>query len=526
MSLRCLSLAILLLAPPLSLADPPAARLDAHGFPLPEGAIARLGDLHFAQPEAVTALALSPDGKVIASAGRRIYLWNAETRRIVRELAASGRVDRLIFSSDGRLLAAGTNEGELGVWDVASGKAKWTGRGKLSEGTSVLTSLRFIDKNRLVAIARIDREWPSSTGECLVQVWDSEQGVLKRSWAMDTAKKEKLKSLSGGHGFSWVVLSPSGEQMAWLASPHETVKGGRCAVLLYDTASGRLLREVKGLRAPAERMSLLDEGETLLLQSGQTFGSQGMIVQMGDGRKCFSVDYRVARFISRPVGEQLYVDVLGTSVDGKSLYTQDEVGMLRWDLASGKASKTWCERCTALSFSADGKRAVLARGARLHLCDEDFKPVRTGQDFSEPPYVGYLSNSQMALDSLRERRRKVVNVRQGDVLENVRRHESPAIAKTPCSFDGAHKLFAHHDENENGLVVHDLIADRRICQLEGVKVQDAWSVWPFLSGDGSRVFVSSYEKDALSCAGSKAGTAGRLAGIVFPTRYDCRNASR
>ncbi len=85
--------AILCLLPTslLSLADlPEKARRDAHGFPLPEGTISRLGDLRFAQPGSICALALSPDGKTIATARSdgRIFFWNANTGRIVRELAA------------------------------------------------------------------------------------------------------------------------------------------------------------------------------------------------------------------------------------------------------------------------------------------------------------------------------------------------------------------------------------------------------------------------------------------------------
>src|SRR5262245_11038228 len=122
MLVRSLSIVSVLLVPSLVLSEPPAkARLDAHGFPLPDGAIARLGDLHFAQPGPITAMALSPDGKVIATAGHRvivdpkkpagigegqrerhqmrIFLWDADTGLIVREIVVSSWIWTLAFSS-------------------------------------------------------------------------------------------------------------------------------------------------------------------------------------------------------------------------------------------------------------------------------------------------------------------------------------------------------------------------------------------------------------------------------------------
>ena len=77
------------------------------------------------QPNAVIALALSPDGSLLATGGHfhDALLWDVKTgRRVGPPLPQGDIVDDLAFSPDGRLLAAATWGREVRLWDVAGAK--------------------------------------------------------------------------------------------------------------------------------------------------------------------------------------------------------------------------------------------------------------------------------------------------------------------------------------------------------------------------------------------------------------------
>jgi WD40 repeat protein len=81
-----------------------------------------------AQPVSVTALAFSPDSKLMASggAGGEAQLWDVDETGARVRLPLQGHtasVDTLAFSPEGGLMASGSADGRVILWDVNLGLA-------------------------------------------------------------------------------------------------------------------------------------------------------------------------------------------------------------------------------------------------------------------------------------------------------------------------------------------------------------------------------------------------------------------
>jgi WD40 repeat protein len=155
------------------------------------------------------AVAVSPDGRMIASAGedRLVKLWDLATRRVLHSLKAhTTTVCGLTFSPDGRRLASGSQDGTIVLWDVGPG----TEVRALHGDADAVCRIQFSPDGRLLAAGG--------------------QGGLVKLW--DTTTGQAQDPLPGHTGVvRCVAFSPGGQ---WLASGGEDRK-----VLLHPLAEGR-----------------------------------------------------------------------------------------------------------------------------------------------------------------------------------------------------------------------------------------------------------------------------------------------
>ena len=91
-------------------------------------------------------------------------IWDARTGQLLRDLPTGANRNVAVLSPTGRFLAAGTDEKEVWVWDLETGKPPWKVRGHLGQ----VLGLAFLpDERRLISCGynNLINIWDVATGE-------------------------------------------------------------------------------------------------------------------------------------------------------------------------------------------------------------------------------------------------------------------------------------------------------------------------------------------------------------------------
>jgi len=186
---------------------------------------------------AVTSVAFSPDGALLASASddNTVRVWDAATGAAVKTLKGHTRaVTSVAFSPDGALLASASYDGTVRVWDMATGAAVKT----LEGHTDWVHSVAFSPDGALLASASRDKT---------VRLWDTETGAA-------------LKTLEGHtDSVTAVAFSPDGALLA-SASHDKTVR-------VWDVATGAALKII-ALDSNVTSLSFTSDGSFLETNHG------------------------------------------------------------------------------------------------------------------------------------------------------------------------------------------------------------------------------------------------------------------
>jgi WD40 repeat protein len=285
------------------------------------------------------ALDISPDGKVIAVSDSRDGLAIISPDAEVNDYGYrwldwhGGWVEDIRFSPDGKMLASGSDNGAVELWDVATGKQIGE---SLVHGREPVTVVAFSPDGKLAA----------RSADGTVKVWDiSSRKVIANIPGVPVEPDIDAKD---------ITLTPapkdffSPKDMAFSLDGKSLVLGRAHAVELWDWARAKKLGEFKWGGQVV--------GPVALSRAG------GMIaVGLGDGTVRL-LDAALSRELGALEGHENKITALAFSSDGARLVVGDDGATVKlWDTTSRRELLTLeghMGRINAVDISAGGGMIV------------------------------------------------------------------------------------------------------------------------------------------------------------------------
>lgn len=200
----------------------------------------------------ITTVAISPDGELMASAGRdfAITLRRTKDGEVVRTLTGHQlTVCALAFSPDGKRLLSGANDKTAKVWQV-------------DDGTQLLTMTGYPMPVTAVAFTPDGKQLVTGTLSSQIRIHNAEDGTLIR-----TIERE-------GFTFRTFAVSPDGKYVAvaWDTDP---------VIKLYRLADGEIAKTFAGHENNVSALTFSPDGQYLASGSSD---QQVKIWQVQDGK--------------------------------------------------------------------------------------------------------------------------------------------------------------------------------------------------------------------------------------------------
>jgi len=286
-------------------------RRDAHGTAVAgpaEDAAARPWR-RFAHGVHVAAVAFSPDGKSLVSAGGfkfgSLRLWDVANDNLLWESGEVSRgVSSLAFAPDGKLLATGDWNGDVVFWDAATGRkirrlatesagvtcVTFSPDGKVLAAASAERSISLRDATTGVLVRQFDVA-PRPAAELVALLAFSSDGkslaALELSGesgvrVLDVSRGKEQHRCGKGHRIVSIAFSPSGKTLAWQAAAgnrscvachSQPIGEPEESIHLRDLTTGRERHWLTGRRLPPDPFDAVTSSRLSFSADGRTLAS-------------------------------------------------------------------------------------------------------------------------------------------------------------------------------------------------------------------------------------------------------------
>jgi WD40 repeat protein len=451
-------------------------RTDAHGDPLPSGALARLGTVRFRHASAVNAMAFSSDGKILVSAGSTTRLWDVDTGKELGHLRSQhATIFSVAISPDAKIIAeigttpTSTSDDVIHLRNATTGHEIGRLPGdqnldgvngkKLKPVPKALSIVRFAPDGKSLASASnpshgIGRTIAERAG--IVRLWDLATQKELRAFQCDAGPVRSLQFASNGTLLAWAgdyprlvlhdvekgkelasftlpqreyygagALSPDGKIVALGRENPSTDAFGnsefRPTIELRDFASGRLLWQIPAHTTSVSSLLFSPDGKKLAWTGGQRLV-----------RIC---DTATGKLLVPRDGHAAEINYVHFTPDGTQLVSGSLDRTARvWDVATQKELRrieTGQGYFETIALSPDGKSLAAPRGPRLWEVASGKEQSQFGQQQQAIHHVAFSPDGRTLAAQGKDRAIHIWEVATGGELRHFGEQlpaETPLVA--------------------------------------------------------------------------------------------------